>query len=171
MVQAGIARAEVIQRQQRRTFDLWPLVEALVHDLEPVARTAGTRLTNQVPDDLIIFADASLLRRVFQNVIANAIAYTPRGEVVIGAREFGAEGTIECWISDNGGGIPLERLEKVFDKSETGPEVDGWRLGLAIVKAFVEAHDGKVSVQSKEGLGSTFRFTLPPKQSTAAPDA
>ncbi len=112
---------------QRRTFDLWPLVEALVHDLEPVAHTAGTRLTNQVPDDLIIFADASLLRRVFQNVIANAIAYTPRGEVVIGAREFGAEGAVECWISDNGGGIPPERLEKVFDKSETGPE--GWTVG------------------------------------------
>ena len=162
--------SELDIKLQRRTFDLWPLVEALVHDIEPVARTAGTRLTNQVPDDLIIFADASLLRRVFQNAIANAIAYTPRGEVVIGAREFGA-GAIECWISDNGGGIPPERLEKVFDKSETGPEMDGWGLGLAIVKAFVEAHDGKVSVESKEGLGSTLRFTLPPKQSTVAPDA
>ena len=153
---------------QRRSFDLWPLVEALVHDLEPVAHTAGTRLNNQVPDDLVIYADASLLRRIFQNVIANAIAYTPRGEVAIGAREFGTDGTIECWISDNGGGISAERLEKVFDKSETGSEVDGWGLGLAIVKAFVEAHDGKVSVESKEGLGSTFRFTLPPKQNTAA---
>lgn len=150
---------------ERRAFDLWPLVEALVHDLDPVAQSARTRLINQVPDDLVVYADASLLRRVFQNVIANAIAYTPGGEVVIGARQFGAEGTLECWVSDNGAGIPQERLEKVFDKSETDPEKEGgWGLGLAIVKTFVEAHDGEVSVESKEGRGSTFLFTLPPRQ-------
>ena len=121
-----------------------------------------------MPDDLVVYADAGLLRRVFQNLIANAIAYTPRGEVVIGARQFGAEGSFECWVSDNGAGIPPERLEKVFDKSETDPGKEGGSgLGLAIVKTFVEAHDGKVSVESKEGLGSTFRFTLPPRQSVA----
>ncbi|MDQ5847572.1 MAG: HAMP domain-containing histidine kinase, partial [Pseudomonadota bacterium] len=91
---------------ERRAFDLWPLVEALVHDLHPVADTARTRLINQVSDDLVVYADAGVLRRVFQNVIANAITYTPRGEVVIGARQSGAEGTIECWVSDNGAGIP-----------------------------------------------------------------
>lgn len=154
---------------ERRSFDLWPLVEALVHDLHPVAHTASTRLVNQVPDDLVVYADAGLLRRVFQNVIANAITYTPRGEVVIGARQSGAEGIFECWVSDNGAGIPQERLEKVFDKSETDPGKEGgWGLGLAIVKTFVEAHDGSVSVESREGLGSTFRFTLPPRQGAAA---
>jgi signal transduction histidine kinase len=154
---------------ERRTFDLWPLVEALVHDLQPVAHAASTRLVNQVPDDLAVYADAGLLRRVFQNVIANAIAYTPRGEVVIGARQSDAVGTFECWVSDNGAGIPQERLQKVFDKSETGSGKEGgWGLGLAIVKTFVEAHDGSVSVESEEGLGSTFRFTLPPRQSAVA---
>ena len=154
---------------ERRTFDLWPLVEALVHDLQPVAQAARTRLLNQVPDDLVVYADAGLLRRVFQNVIGNAIAYTPRGQVVIGARQFGPERAFECWVSDNGAGIPQERLEKVFDKSETDPQKEGgWGLGLAIVKTFVEAHDGSVSVESREGLGSTFRFTLPPRQSAAA---
>lgn len=157
---------------ERRAFDLWPLVEALVHDLDPVARAAGTRLVNHVPDDLVVYADASLLRRVFQNVVANAISYTPRGEVVIGARELGAEGTFECWVSDDGEGIPQDRLEKVFDKAETDPEKEGGSgLGLAIVKTFVEAHDGEVSVESKEGVGSTFRFTLPPRKSPAAPEA
>jgi two-component system, OmpR family, phosphate regulon sensor histidine kinase PhoR len=149
---------------ERRTFDLWPLVEALIHDLQPIAHAASTRLLNQVPDDLVVYADAGLLRRVFQNVIGNAIAYTPRGQVVIGARQFGPERAFECWVSDNGAGIAQERLEKVFDKSETDPgKEDGWGLGLAIVKTFVEAHDGSVSVESKEGLGSTFRFTLPAK--------
>ena len=148
---------------ERRAFDLWPLVEALIHDLDPVAHVAQTRLINQVPDDLVVYADAGLLRRVFQNIIANAIEYAPRGEVVIGAREFGAQRAVECWVSDNGAGIPPERLEKVFDKAETDPgKAGGWGLGLAIVKTFVEAHEGKVSVESKEGVGPTFRFTLPP---------
>ena len=78
-----------------RAFDLWPLVEALIHDLHPVARTAGTELFNEVPYDLVVYADAGSLRRVFQNLIANAIAYTPRGKVMIGARESGSEGDVE----------------------------------------------------------------------------
>lgn len=54
-------------------------------------------------------------------------------------------------------------------KSQTDPGKEGgWGLGLAIVKTFVEAHDGSVSVESREGLGSTFRFTLPPRQGAAA---
>jgi len=154
---------------ERREFDLWPLIEALLHDLHPVAHSASTRLINRVPDELVVYADAGLLRRVFQNVIANAIAYTPRGEVVIGAQRSGAQGGFECWVSDNGAGIAPERLEKVFDKAETDPAKEGgWGLGLAIVKTFVEAHDGSVSVESKEGKGSTFRFTLPSRRGAAA---
>ena len=157
---------------ERREFDLWPLVESLVHDLEPVAHPTHTRLINKVPDDVAVYADAGILRRVFQNLIANAIRYTPRGEVVIDARELGAEGGLECSVSDNGSGIPHARLEKVFDKSETDPgKEEGTGLGLAIVKTFVEAHGGKVSVESREGQGSTFRFTLPPSKSIAAAEA
>ncbi|MCY2967752.1 MAG: HAMP domain-containing sensor histidine kinase, partial [Planctomycetota bacterium] len=149
---------------ERRALDLWPLVEALIHDLNPVAGTASTQLINQVPDDLVVYADVSLLRRVFQNLIANAIRYTPRGEVVIGARELDLERAVEIWISDNGAGIPEELCEKVFDKGETDAEnEDGKGLGLAIVKTFTEAHGGTVAVESKEGVGSTFRFSLPSK--------
>jgi two-component system, OmpR family, phosphate regulon sensor histidine kinase PhoR len=147
---------------ERREFDLWPLVEALIHDLHPVAGTSSTQLINEIPEDLSIYADASLLKRVFQNLIANAIKYTPRGEVIIGAEGTGEEGGVECWVSDNGAGIPKDRLERIFDKLETDPEREGGTgLGLAIVKSFVEAHGGKVTVESKEGIGSTFRFTLP----------
>ena len=117
---------------------------------------------------MVVYADASLLRRVFQNLIANTIRYTPRGEVIIGARELGAEDPVECWVSDNGAGIPEELLEKVFDKGETDPEnAGGTGLGLAIVKTFTEAHDGTVAVESKEGIGSTFRFSLPAKTSVS----
>ena len=158
---------------QQRVFDLWPLIEALIHDLHPVAGTDSTRLINQVPDDLVVYADASLLRRVFQNLIANAIKYTPQGEIIIGAQESGAESAIDCWVSDNGAGIPDELLEKVFDKGETDPHnAGGMGLGLAIVKTFIEAHGGTVTVASKEGSGSTFRFSLPSKANrTTTPTA
>ena len=147
---------------ERRDFELWPLVEALTHDLHPVAGTDSTRLLNEVPDDMVVHADAALLRRVFQNLITNAIKYTPHGEIVIGARELGAEASVQCWVSDNGAGIPVELLEKIFDKGETDQErVGGTGLGLAIVKTFIEAHGGTVTVESREGAGSTFRFSLP----------
>jgi two-component system phosphate regulon sensor histidine kinase PhoR len=163
-------QTEIGIKLERREFDLWPLVESLIHDLHPVAGTDSTQLLNQVPDDLCVYADASLLRRVFQNLVANAIKYTPRGQVVIGARELGQDGTVECWVSDNGIGIPEAILEKVFEKGETDPaNENGTGLGLAIVKTFIEAHRGTVTVESKEGCGSTFRFSLPGKQNAGGP--
>lgn len=154
---------------ERREFDLWSLVENLIHDLHPVAGTDSTQLINQVPHDLFVYADASLLRRVVQNLIGNAIKYTPRGQVLIGAQELGVEGTVECWVSDNGAGIPEKLLGKVFDKGETDPEhAGGTGLGLAIVKTFTEAHGGTVTAESKEGIGSTFRFSLPTKANVSS---
>ena len=146
---------------ERRSIDLWPLVEALIHDLLPVAGTTSTKLTNDVPEDMVVYTDASVLRRVFQNLIANAIKYTPRGEVIIGAAENVTTGIAECWVSDNGAGIQAERLEKIFGKGETDPDsAGGIGLGLAFVKTFAEADGGKVTVESTLGVGSTFRFSL-----------
>ena len=117
-----------------------------------------------MPDDFIVFADASGLRRVFQNLIANAIKYTPDGEVIVGATALPAEGGVECWVTANGKGIPNEFLSQIFDKGETDPESEGGLgLGLAIVKALTEASGGNVTVQSQEGIGTTFRFSLPSK--------
>ncbi len=156
-------RTELGIKLERRTVDLWPLVEGLVHDLHPVAGAGTMQLINEVPDGLIVYADASLLRRVFQNLIANAIKYTPHGEVRIGAVEGSEPADVECWVSDTGAGIPTDRLPTVFDKLQTDPNGadGGLGLGLAIVKTFVEAHGGRVMVESTEGLGATFRFTLP----------
>ena len=151
-------------RIERREFDLWPLVEALIHDIHPVAGTDSTRLVNRVPDDLVVYADADLLKRIFQNLIANAIKHTPRGEVIIGARELDEKGGVLAWVTDNGAGIPADLLAKVFEKGETDPDGSGGLgLGLAIVKTFTEAHGGTVTAESKVGAGSTFRLTLPLK--------
>jgi two-component system phosphate regulon sensor histidine kinase PhoR len=141
---------------ERRSFDLWPLVQAVIQDTQPIAGTTSTRLLNMVPDDLVVFADAGLLRRVLQNLLDNAIAHTPRGEVRIGARDM--NGTIECWVSDNGAGIPRNLLHKVFEKDAGG-------LGLAIVKTLVEAHEGTVELDSEEGRETIVRFTLPSRRS------
>ena len=147
-----------------RWFDLWPLVEALLDDLETIAAEANTKLLNRVPVDLVVFADARLLRRVFQNLIGNAIRFSPGGEVIVGAQATVAQGIVECWVSDNGQGIAAELLEKVFDKGESvgeGGSASGLGLGLAIVKSFIEAHDGSISLQSVLGQGSKFCFTIP----------
>ncbi|HET9470323.1 MAG TPA: sensor histidine kinase, partial [Usitatibacter sp.] len=95
---------------ERRSFDLWPLVEGVMHDLQPMALERRTGLVNQVPDDLVVNADASLVRRIFQNLLSNAIGYTSGGVVTVGAREDGADGPVECWVADNGVGIPQERI-------------------------------------------------------------
>lgn len=155
---------EIGVKLERRHVDLFPIVELLIHDLHPIAGTSSTKLINQIPDELMIYADAALLRRIFQNLIANAIKYTPRGEVVLGANDLG-NGDVECFVRDNGAGIPPDRLDAVFEKLETDSQGDSaLGLGLTIVKTFVEAHGGKVSVTSEIGVGSLFTFLIPGKK-------
>ncbi|MBA2733474.1 MAG: sensor histidine kinase [Acidobacteria bacterium] len=157
-------KAKVNEKVVRREVNVRELVEVLVSDLSPLAEASSLSLSNNIPEEMTAFVDASMLTLIFQNLISNAIDYTPNGEVIIGAREIKESATIECWVSDNGTGIPADRLEKVFDKLETDPDKkSGMGLGLAIVKQFVEAHGGQVAVDSELGQGSTFRFTIPCK--------
>jgi two-component system phosphate regulon sensor histidine kinase PhoR len=155
-------KSEADEKFERQEVKLRALIAGLVSDLHPLAETLNTTLINHVPEETKAFADANLLTLAFQNLISNAINYTRNGEVTIGAREMKEAGAVECWVSDNGAGIPAERLEKVFEKLETDPDTkEGMGLGLAIVKQIVESHGGQVTVHSKLGQGSTFRFTLP----------
>ena len=147
-----------------RQFDLWPLVEALIYDLRPLAKTSGTQLVNEVPHHLVAYADASLLKRVFQNLMSNAIRHTAHGKVVLRARQSNSDGTVECWVIDDGAGFPKDKLEKVLDELESdSANGSGLGLGLAIIKCFIEAHGGRVSIESTKGKGSKFHFTLPMK--------
>jgi two-component system sensor histidine kinase BaeS len=79
--------------------------------------------------------------------------------VVVAARD--EAGTAVCTVRDNGAGIPLEMLSKVFDKLASDPDKEGTGLGLAIVKQIVEAHGGTASAESTQGAGATFTFTIP----------
>jgi signal transduction histidine kinase len=155
-------KAKVSERVERREVKLMALVEGIISDLRPLAAASNLRLINKVPEELTAFADANMLTLIFQNLISNAIDYTPNGEVIIGAQKIKEPAATECWVSDTGAGIPADRLEKVFDKLETDPDKkSGMGLGLAIVKQCVEAHSGQVAVESELGQGSTFRFTIP----------
>jgi two-component system, OmpR family, phosphate regulon sensor histidine kinase PhoR len=155
-------KAQVNDKVKRREVEVRPLVEGLVSDLSPLAVVSNLSLANEVPEGLTAFADANMLTLIFQNLISNAIDYTPNGKVSIGAKKIKESAAVECWVSDNGAGIPADRLEKVFEKLETDPDKQsGMGLGLAIVQQFVEAHGGQVAVESELGQGSTFRFTIP----------
>ena len=70
---------------EKREFELWPLVESIIQDLYPIANDAHTTLVNNVSTDMTIYADARLLGQVFQNLISNAIKFTPNGKVTVGA--------------------------------------------------------------------------------------
>lgn len=138
-------------------------VDELIHDLGPLARSAGTEVSNDVPSDIEIFSDARLLSQIIQNLLSNALKFTSQGTVQIGARNVDNHGTVECWVKDSGEGIPADRLARVFERFETNsePERRGIGLGLAIVKEVVELHNGELRVESEVGQGSTFFFVIP----------
>ena len=81
-VEAGDSTEKLV----RRRFDLWPHVESVFRNLAPVAATNSTELVNEVPAELAVFADAGMLTRILQNLVSNAIRYSPRGQVTVGAR-------------------------------------------------------------------------------------
>lgn len=146
-------------RPERRTFELWPLVQRLILDLRSVSSKQDIEVVNEIPRRLTMYADAGLISQVFQNLLGNAFKYAASGRVVVSANENG-DG-VSCVVRDNGAGIPLEMLAKVFDRSASDPEKEGTGLGLAIVKQIVDAHDGTVTAESTHGAGATFSFTIP----------
>jgi two-component system, OmpR family, phosphate regulon sensor histidine kinase PhoR len=142
-------------------FDLWPLVESMIWDLRALIENVPVRLINGVPESCVVHADPVLMTKVFQNLVSNAIKYTTKGEITVGASATEVN-KVRCWVSDTGAGISPDRLPKIFEKFETDPKKKGGLgLGLPIVKQIVEAHGGQIFVESEVGRGSTFSFTLP----------
>jgi len=119
-----------------------------------------------VPSTLEMMGDRSYLEQVFVNLLDNAIKYTPEGgRVTISAIEKDQR-EIQFSIEDNGIGIPREDIPRIFERfyrvdKGRSQELGGTGLGLSIVKHLVQAHGGRVWVESQPGKGSTFYFTLP----------
>jgi len=121
--------------------------------------------SSELPEDMPeVLIDKDQIKRVFINLINNAIKYTPKGKISVRAVKL--EKQVQVDISDTGCGIPENALERIFDEfyrvdSSLNQDVKGTGLGLALVKNIIEAHKGKIWVKSKVGEGSTFSFTLP----------
>jgi signal transduction histidine kinase len=150
---------------EREPFDLQQVVREVLESSEAQAQEKGIELRfNGDSLPLIIHADRSKISRILQNLLSNAIEYTPEhGDVWISARMNGSHVTLD--LEDNGYGIPADELPYIFDRfsrvAKHKSEAVGTGLGLAIVKNLVEAHEGQIEVTSTEGQGSTFSVTLP----------
>ncbi len=112
-------------------------------------------------------ADRRALRTILDNLISNALRYTPEGgHIRLGATE--QQERVQFFVHDNGRGIETERLPTIFGRFTGDAASGGSGLGLALVRRLVESQGGQVSVESRLGTGTTFRFTLP--ISVAEPD-
>jgi two-component system, NtrC family, sensor histidine kinase KinB len=139
------------------------MVSDAVEQYRNAARDGGVSLAVALPEDLPrVWVDPSRIAHVFANLLSNALKYTlPGGTISVSAKEEGE--FVRVRVSDTGVGIPGRYLPRIFEQffrvPEQGPGT-GVGLGLAIVKDIVEAHGGTVGVESREGTGSTFHFTL-----------
>lgn len=145
-----------------------PIVSEAVEGLVPWAKTKGVTLSvRPVPEELTALADSPRVVQVLTNLISNAVKATPEGGsvTVAAACNPGPEGGVLFGVRDTGHGIPKEKLDKLFEKFSrvSSYETDeGVGLGLVIVSDFVKLHGGRVWVESEEGKGATFFFTLQP---------
>ena len=128
-----------------------------------VAQEKGVEVSVQVPPGITVEVDRSRMSQALANLVDNALKYTPRGgKVSLSAYRAGREVGIE--VQDNGMGIAAEEAPRIWDRLYRGDKSrseQGLGLGLSLVKAIAQAHEGRVSVDSAPGEGSTFTVHLP----------
>ncbi len=131
-------------------------------EFEPMAREKGLEL-RVMSTSLWVRTDRTLLRRVLQNLVANAVKYTERGSVLLGARR--RNGAVRVQVSDTGRGIPPSKHEVIFKEfqrlDDHGSEIRGLGLGLSIVERICRVLEVPISLSSRLGQGSTFAVLLP----------
>ena len=152
----------------RLTIDSRPeqpdvLINDTVDMLRPLAAGSIIRMETNIEDNLPpVIADAARIQQVLSNLVGNAVKFTPRAGTISVCAERG-DGEVRFSVIDTGPGIPAEQLPHIFGRFWQAKTSDrrGIGLGLAIAKGIVEAHNGRIWVESSVGLGSTFYFTLP----------
>jgi PAS domain S-box-containing protein len=150
-----------------RKFLLHELISSTIQLMESQAINKQVELLEDVPGNLLVFADLNLTKTVLRNLIANAIKYTPvTGKIRVSA--ITKDNFVQVYVSDTGIGIPPEIQRKLFriDAKYTTlgtNQEKGTGLGLVLCKEFVELQGGKIWVESEVNVGSKFFFTLPQK--------
>lgn len=150
---------------ERAPTNLAVVCRDVVEALTPLAAAHQVRLELEVPDELVIPADALALERALRNLVENALKHTPAGEAIL-IRSTADASEARLVVHDQGVGIAPEHLARLFDRfyrvdTARNRAHGGAGLGLAIVKAIAEAHGGSVQVESTLGQGSTFTVRLP----------
>jgi PAS domain S-box-containing protein len=152
---------------QPRTVDLYYLVISTVQLLNKVAAPKEISLKNTIDREAHrVVVDCNMIKTVLRNLITNAIKFSEAGgEITISAAENG--GFVEVSVSDTGVGMSPEKVARLFQLGERDISTEGTAgekgtgLGLLLCKDFVEKHGGEIWVDSQEGVGSTFTFSLP----------
>jgi signal transduction histidine kinase len=162
--------------------DLAELLSSAIESLSLLVNKRNLTIDRQIPPRIPpILGDRDRLLRVFNNLLDNAIKYSPPGgtirvdidfvdpndPVLSSSGVLTNTGYVIMTISDSGPGIPAEFLDRVFGKFErVDPHGPGIGLGLAIVRWIIEMHHGKVWAHSKLGEGTSFSFILPIKENS-----
>jgi signal transduction histidine kinase len=150
---------------ERENFDLGQLLTNVAESIETQALEKSISLECRIaPEPIYLYADKRKLQRVVQNLVSNAVKYTPKtGCVALDACIIDRYALVN--VHDTGYGIPAEELPHIFERfrrvRQHKDKAVGTGLGLAIVKSLVEAHNGEITVSSEEGIGSTFTIKLP----------
>ena len=156
------SRGMVIDKKE---FNLNSQVKEVIQGFKSQIKNKRIEVINQLPQELTVNADRNRLEQVFVNLIDNAIKFNKdKGYIKIYNQL--SEGNIKIIIEDSGMGIPQRDISRIFERfyrvdKARSRELGGTGLGLSIVKHIVELHGGSVGVDSTEGLGSNFWFTIP----------
>lgn len=159
-----VAEAEAgTLRLHRQPLDLGNVVADAADLYALSAEEAGVTLSVDLGADLVVAGDPSRLRQALANLLDNAVKFTPAGGTVsVVARAEGGEAVVE--VADTGPGIAPEHLPRIWDRlyrADPSRAERGMGLGLSLVRAIAEAHEGSASVQSEPGRGATFTLRLP----------
>lgn len=148
------------------TSDIQPLIDIAVSGMRPLAMAKNMSIEVQIGQDLpLVKMDRERILQVIRNLTGNALKFSPMGgHIAISARSV--EEGVTVSVADSGPGIPVQDLNAIFDKFKQTTitsyrKIKGTGLGLAIVKRIVNAHGGRVWVESETGHGSIFFFLLP----------
>jgi signal transduction histidine kinase len=155
---------------QEKVVPLFLLIQSVVQQFEVLAEQEGIMLMTETPDHLpSVWVDEQIFIRVMANILHNGIKHTHRGGKIVLQAEKQESGEICIKIQDTGTGIPVSYLDKIFDKyiqvesRNSGSEISVG-LGLYFCRLAIEAHGGRIWVESQEGKGSTFYLTIPPNR-------
>ena len=154
-LEAGVVRPSI------EVTPLQALFQTVAISIEPVARDKGLAFTVR-PTTAMTSTDPLMLRRILQNLLANAVNYTRTGRLLLAARRRGQNLRIEVW--DTGGGIEPAEQKVIFEEFQRGSQQQqtaGFGLGLAIVQRMSEALGHKIDVCSRPGAGTCFGVTVP----------